>query len=115
MRQLDLLEARRRALLARCEQQRIDLAYRLERIAPGRRIAGWISTVRRLTQAGMSSPFAFWGITLGLAMLLLKPRRVLMRLAWITTALSLLTRASHLVRLLGQWRDLRSGLRRLRV
>lgn len=115
MKQLDILEARRRALLARCDQQRIDLVYRLERIAPGRRIAGWISTVRRVTHTGMSSPFAFWGITLGLALLLVRPRKLLGRLAWITTVLSLVSRASHLVRLVARWRDLRSGLHRLRV
>jgi hypothetical protein len=115
MRQLDMLEARRRALLARCEQQRLDLTYRLERLAPGRHFSSWVGTLSRLTREGMSSPLAFWGITAALTLLLLKPRRLLGRLALFTTALSLLSRASQILRLLGHWRDVRSGFQRLRA
>jgi hypothetical protein len=115
MRQLDMLEARRRALLARCEQQRIDITDRLERMAPGRHLSGWISTLSSLARAGLSSPLAFWGITLGLALLLLRPRRLLGRLTWITGALSLAARAPQILRLLGHWREIRSGFSRLRA
>lgn len=115
MRQIEALEARRRALLARCDQQRIELAYRIAQISPGRHFSSWLGTVGRLTRAGMSSPLAFWGISLGLALFVLRPRRLLGRLAWIGTALSLLSRASQIMRLLGQWREARAGLDRIRA
>ena len=35
------LEARRRTLLARCEEQRAELAYRLEQLRPSAQVAGW--------------------------------------------------------------------------
>ena len=35
------LEARRRALLTRCEEQRAELAYRLEQLRPSAQVAGW--------------------------------------------------------------------------
>jgi hypothetical protein len=115
MKQLDILEMRRQALLDRCEQQRLDLADRLERVAPGRHFSGWISTLSRLMRGGMSSPLTFWGITLGLTLLLLKPGRLLGRLTWITGALSVIARAPQILRLLGQWREIRAGFGRLRA
>jgi hypothetical protein len=115
MRQIDILEARRRTLLARCDQQRIDLSYRIERLAPGKHFSSWMSTLGRLTRSGMSSPLAFWGITLGFTLLFLRPRRVLGRLAWLSTALALVSRVSQITRIIGQWRDVRAGLARLRA
>ena len=35
------LEARRKVLLARCEEQRAELAYRFEQIRPAAQVASW--------------------------------------------------------------------------
>jgi hypothetical protein len=111
VKQLELLEARRRMLLARCALQRAELAYRFERVAPGTQLSRWTSWAARWGRSASGAPLAFWGMSIALALLLLKPRRLLGRLAWVTTAVSLVSRASHILRLIGQWRAIRSGLR----
>jgi hypothetical protein len=111
MTHLELLELRRRALLERCERQRAELGYRLEKLSPSTQLARLTNKAARWTWAHAGSPLTFWGVTLGLAILILKPRKLLGRLAWVTGALSLLSRASQLLRLIGQWREIRAGFR----
>jgi len=111
MTQLELLELRRRALLERCARQRAELAYRLEQIAPSLQLSRWTDKALRWGRSRATSPLTFWAVSLALALLIVRPRKLLGRLAWITGALSLLARASHLVRLIGQWREIRAGLR----
>jgi hypothetical protein len=104
------LEARRRALLARCEAQRAELAHRiaqLQQASPRSAVTGATSaSLHHPLRSGLH-PLA-WVVALGGLALLGSTREVLTLLAWARTALSLARRAAQLVRLVGHLRTPRA-------
>ena len=104
MKRIEALEARRRALLARCDQQRVEIAYHIAKLQPGTQLAQW---THRAPQSAASHPLAWIAAVAGL-IVMLRPRRLLSWLTWITGALSLASRAARLIRLIAQLRALRS-------
>ncbi len=101
------LEARRRALLIRCEEQRAELAYRLEQIRPSAQVAHW--TQQAPTMA-MNHPLAWLAAVAGI-ITLLRPRRLIGWLTFATRAMSIVSRATALLKLFTTLRSLRSGFR----
>jgi hypothetical protein len=106
MRQLDLLEARRRVLLQRCEQQRADISFRFERLAPAMQLSHWASRAHSLTRSSLAPTALFWGATILATVLMLRPGKMIGKVAWLTSAVTLVARATHLMRLLAQVRDI---------
>jgi hypothetical protein len=101
------LEQRRRALLARCDEQRAELAYRLEQIRPAAQVANWTS---RAPGIAANHPLA-WLAALAGIVTLLRPKRLLSWLTFATGAISILSRATALLKLFQSLRSLRSGFR----
>jgi hypothetical protein len=101
------LEERRRALLLRCEEQRAELAYRLEQIRPSTAMAQF---GERGPSLALNSPIAWLAALAGLATLL-RPRRLLSWLTFATKAMSIISRATALLKLFSTLRSLRSGFR----
>lgn len=100
------LQARRHALLARCAEQRVELAQRLAVLRPYQtRAAG-------LTGAGAQyaarHPLA-WIAVLGALMLMRRTRGVLSLLMFMRSAVPFITRTVLLLRLIGRARAARSG------
>jgi len=104
MKRIEALEARRRALLARCDQQRAEIAYRIARIRPGMQMVQW---TRRAPQSAADHPLA-WLAAIASLILMLRRRKLISWLPWITGVLSLVSRAARLIRLIGQLRTLRT-------
>jgi len=105
MSRLKHLEARRRVLLRRSDEQRDELAARLAALDPG--------TVLRGSAPGagvgpLRHPLA-WAVALAGMLLLGRTREVLTFVLWVRSALALAARAAHLVRLLMQLRAPRAG------
>ena len=92
------LEARRRALIGRCEAQRADLERRLA--AARRGPLGWLRAgVSASTGAGtrgVRHPIA-WTVAVVGVLLLGRPRQVVAALAWTRSALTLLARANQVL------------------
>lgn len=107
MKRLESLEARRQVLLARCDAQRAEFGQHLARLQSGRQLMQWTA---RAPRAAANSPVAWLAAAAGL-LFLLRPSRLVGRLAWLTGALSLVARAGRLIRLIGQLRELRAGMR----
>ena len=109
MKHLDALEARRRALLARCGEQRADLAYRMSQLAPRTQLAHWTNRAAHWTnlspKSPLNSPIAWLAGGAALVMLFFRPGRIISRLAWITTTVSLLSRATRLMRVVASLRS----------
>jgi hypothetical protein len=101
------LEARRRALLARCEEQRAELAYRLEQLRPAAQVANWGS---RSPGLAANHPLAWLAALVGIVTLL-RPKKLLSWVTFATGALSILSRATTLLKLFATLRSLRSGFR----
>lgn len=101
------LEERRRALLARCDEQRAELAYRLEQIRPSAQIA---SFTQRAPAMAMNHPLA-WLAALAGIITLFKPKRLLSWLTFATGAVSILSRATQLLKVFVALRSLRQGFR----
>jgi len=101
MSRLKQLEARRRVLLKRCDEQREEFTARLAQLNPSTVLHG--STLGHLRH-----PLA-WGAALAGMLLLRRTREVLTFIVWIRTAVTLASRAAHLVRLLTQLRASRAG------
>ena len=101
------LEARRRALLTRCEEQRAELAYRLEKLRPSAQMAGW---AERAPGMAANHPLAWLAGLVGLVTLF-RPKKFLSWMTFATGALGLLSRASTLLKLFSTIRSLRSGFR----
>ena len=100
------LQARRRALLARSAQQRVELAQRLAVLRPQpTRAAGAAGAAG---QYGSRHPLAWIAVLAGL-MLTRRTRQVLSLLVFIRSAVALVTRAAQLLRLIGHARAPRSG------
>jgi hypothetical protein len=101
------LEERRRALLARCEAQRAEVAYRLEQLRPGAQLA---SFSQKAPQMAMNHPLAWLGAVVGI-ITLLKPKRLLSWLTFATGVVSILSRATQLLKVFVALRSLRQGFR----
>jgi len=101
------LEERRRALLQRCEEQRAEIAYRFQQIRPAAQVANW---AERAPGLAANSPLA-WIAALAGIIALLKPKRLLSWMTFATGALSLMSRATALLKLFATLRSLRSGFR----
>jgi len=97
------LQERRRALLARCAQQRVEFRERLAALRPQQpRAAGGAG------QHVARHPLA-WIAVLGAVMLMRRTREVLSLLVFIRSAVGLATRAAQLLRLIGHARASRPG------
>jgi hypothetical protein len=107
MNRREQLEQRRRALLARCDEQRAELAYRLEQIRPAAQVANRTS---RAPGIAANHPLA-WLAALAGIVTLLRPKRLLSWLTFATGAISILSRATALLKLFQSLRSLRSGFR----
>ncbi len=101
------LEARRRVLLARCDEQRAELAYRLEQLRPAATLAGLGS---RAPGLAANHPLA-WLAALAGIVTLFRPRKLLSWMTFATGAVSILSRATALLKVFSTLRSLRSGFR----
>ncbi len=101
------LEERRRALLIRCDEQRGELAYRLEQLRPSTQVAQW---TQQAPAMAANNPLAWIAALVGL-IVLLRPKRLLSWVTFATGAMSLVSRATALLKLFTTLRSLRSGFR----
>jgi hypothetical protein len=101
------LEERRRILLARCGEQRAELAYRLEQLRPSAQVANWS---HRAPGLAANHPLAWIAAVAGLVSLF-RPKKLLSWMTFATGALSILSRATTLLKLFSTLRSLRSGFR----
>jgi len=105
---LGALEAKRQALLNRCEEQRLELAYRVAQITPRAALTAWS---RRAGGTAGKTVLPWVAGAAGLLMMFLRRRRRpraggLGGVGLITGLLALATRASTLLRVLAQLRAL---------
>lgn len=107
MSRIDDLEARRRALLVRCDEQRAELAYRLEQFRPSAQVANWTHKAPGLAA---NHPLAWIAALAGLTTLF-RPKRILRWMTLATGLVSILSRATALLKLFSTLRSLRSGFR----
>lgn len=107
MSRIQELEARRQALLSRCDEQRAEIAYRLEQIRPSAQLA---SFTQRAPSMAMNHPLA-WVAALAGIVTLLKPKKLLGWLTLATGAVSILSRATQLLKVFVALRSLRQGFR----
>jgi hypothetical protein len=94
------LEARRRALIGRCEAQRADLRRRLAEAKRGpiAWLRAGLSASDGATEGGrrVRHPIA-WTVAVVALLLLGRPRQVVAALAWTRSALTLLARANQVL------------------
>jgi hypothetical protein len=95
------LQARRRALLARSAQQRVEIAQRLAVLRPHQTRAG--GPAGAVGQYASRHSLAWIAVLAGL-MLTRRTREVLSLLVFIRSAVALVTRAAQLLRLIGHAR-----------
>jgi len=104
---LDALEARRQALLNKCEEQRLELAYRVAQVTPRAALTAW---TRRPGGGGGKTTLPWIAGAAGLLMMLLRRRRRARGgfggVGLVTTVLALTTRATTILRVLAQLRGL---------
>jgi hypothetical protein len=107
---LSELRARRRRLLSECERQRNELSARFSELQAGplTRAASELFARGPDGQGTLLRPLT-WAAALAGLLLLRRPRQVMTLLAWVRTAVSLASRASLALRLLGQLRSLGGG------
>jgi len=98
---MDELEARRRLLLHKCEEQRLELAYRLAQIKPSAQLSEW---TRRSGRSAGKNPLAWVAAIVGVILMLQRKRRVLSGVGWVTGLLALATRATTMLRVISQLR-----------
>ncbi len=91
------LQERRRALLARCAQQRAEFAQRMAVLRPQPRGPAGAA------QSAARHPLA-WIAVLGALMLMKRTREVVSLLVFIRSAVALVTRAAQLLRLIAHAR-----------
>jgi hypothetical protein len=104
---LEALEARRQALLNKCEEQRLELAYRIAQIRPAEQLTAW--TRGSATGRGQS-PLAWIAGVVGL-LLMLRRRRFLSGVGWLTGLIALASRATTVLRVLAQLRAVYRSLK----
>ena len=107
MRRLHELEVRRLSLIARCEQQRLELAYRIAELSPAAQLSSW---TRRSPTSAASHPLA-WLVSLGTLIVMLRERRLVGWIGKVSAGMALFSRASAIVRLLRQLRSLSASAR----
>ena len=110
MSRLTELRARRRRLIAECEQQRNQLSARFSELQAGplSRAASELFA-RGPDGAGTLLRPLTWAAALAGLLLLRRPRQVLTVLAWARAAVSFGSRAALLLRFLGQLRSLKDA------
>lgn len=101
MSRLKQLEARRRVLLGRCDEQREELADRLGQLSPAAMLQG--AGVTRL-----GHPLA-WAAAIAAMLFFGRTRKVLTAVLWMRSVLVFARRAAQLVRLLAPPRTARSA------
>jgi hypothetical protein len=107
---INALEARRQALLNKCEEQRLELAYRVAQITPRNALTAW--TRGRGKGGGIVSLLPLIAGAGGLLMMFLRRRRRRSRggagigVGLVTTILALTTRATTILRIFAQLRAL---------
>jgi len=111
MSRINALEARRQALLNKCEEQRLELSYRVAQITPRNALTAWTRSRRK--GGGITSLLPLIAGAGGLLMMLLRRRRRRSRgggaglgVGLITTVLALTGRATTVLRILAQLRAL---------
>jgi hypothetical protein len=107
MRRLHDLEARRLSLIARCEQQRLEITYRLAELSPAAQLSNW---TRRAPNSAASHPLA-WLLSLGTLLIMMRERRLVGWIGKVSAGVALLSRARAIVRLLRQLRSLSASVR----
>ena len=107
MRRLHELEARRLNLIARCEQRRLEIAYRISELSPAAQLANF---TRRAPGSAASHPMA-WLVSLATLFFMIRERRLVGWLGKVSAGMALLSRATTIVRLLRQLRSLAAGAR----
>ena len=107
MSRLHELEARRRSLMARCEQQRLEIAYRLTELSPAAQLSNW---TRRAPTSAATHPLK-WLVSLATLLVMMRERRVVGWIGKVSAGVALLSRASAIVRLLRQIRSLSGAAR----
>jgi hypothetical protein len=107
MRRLHELEARRLKLIARCEQQRLEIAYRLSELSPAAQLANF---TRRAPGSAASHPMA-WLVSLATLLFMMRERRLVGWVGKVSAGMALLSRATTIVRLFRQLRSLAAGAR----
>jgi hypothetical protein len=101
------LEERRRALVSRCAAQRAELSYRLEQLRPRAQLA---SFSQRAPAMAMNHPLAWLAAVAGIVTLL-RPKKLLGWLTFATGLVSILSRATQLLKVFAALRSLRQGFR----
>jgi hypothetical protein len=107
---LEALELRRRALLNRCEEQRLELAYRVAQIRPAEQLTAW---TRRSAAARGKSPLTWVAGLVGL-LLMLRRRRALSGIGWLTGLVAVASRATTILRVIAQLRGVYRSLKTTR-
>jgi len=107
---LEALEARRRHLLNKCEEQRLELAYRVAQIKPAEQLTAW---TRRSALGRGRNPLTWIAGLVGL-LLMLRRRRVLASVGWMTGLLALASRATTVLRVIAQLRAVYRSLKSTR-
>jgi len=107
MRRLHDLEARRRTLIARCEQQRLEIAYRIAELSPTAQLS---QLTRRAPTSAASHRFA-WLVSLATLLIMVRERRVFGWIGKVSAGVALLSRANAIVKLLRQIRSVRGEAR----
>ena len=107
MRRLHELEARRRSLIARCEQQRLEIAYRIAELSPAAQLSNW---TRRAPTSAATHPLR-WLVSLATLLIMMRERRLVGWIGKLSAGAALLSRASAIVRLLRQIRSLSGAVR----
>jgi proteasome assembly chaperone (PAC2) family protein len=100
---LDALEARRQALLNKCEEQRLELSYRVAQITPRNALTAWR---QRAGSRGGKSPLGWIAGAVGLLLILRRRRRSggVGSVGLVTGLLALATRTTTILRVLAQLR-----------
>jgi hypothetical protein len=109
---IEQLEARRRALLHQCEEQRLELAYRVAQIRPAAALTAW--TKRTGAKSAANHPLALIAGIAGIVMMLFRRRRRVMsgvgEVGLITGLVALASRATTILRVVAQLRAVYLGL-----
>ena len=116
MSRINALEARRQALLNKCEEQRLELAYRVAQITPRNALTAWTRSRRADGKGGgISSLLPLIAGAGGVLMMLMRRRRrrrdrggggAGLGVGLIATVLALTGRATTILRILAQLRGL---------